>query len=215
MKIMNMNINISKRNIYIFIALCAVIFIASSLGVVREGFDDAGNKNKNKDKKNKNKNKKNKDMDKDDESDTDTDTGIGTGTGAGNIMNEYGSYTAPAGNTVLFDMQDLTKSCNRKPKKNKNKNNNIYDEDDDSSSNNNQMDEDLYMLKSEIVPPVCPACPNVTVCSKCGGKPAPPCPPCARCPEPAFECKKVPNYTSNNTEYLPRPVLADFSQFGM
>jgi hypothetical protein len=201
-----MNINISKRNICIFIALCAVIFIASSLGVVREGFDDANKKNKNI-----NMNKKNMD----EELDTDTDTGSDTGTG--NIMNEYGSYTAPAGNTVLFDMQDLTKSCNRKPKKNKNKNknNNIYDEDDVSISNNNQMDEDLYMLKSEIVPPVCPACPNVTVCSKCGGKPAPPCPPCARCPEPAFECKKVPNYTSNNTEYLPRPVLTDFSQFGM
>jgi hypothetical protein len=42
-----------------------------------------------------------------------------------------------------------------------------------------------------------------------------PCPPCGRCPEPAFECKKVPNYNSNNNKYLPRAVLADFSQFGM
>jgi hypothetical protein len=74
-------------------------------------------------------------------------------------------------------------------------------------------DEDLYILKSQIVPPVCPACPSTTTCPR--DTPPPPCPPCARCPEPAFECKKVPNYASNNSQYLPRPVLSDFSQFGM
>ena len=74
-------------------------------------------------------------------------------------------------------------------------------------------DEDLYILKSEVVPPVCPACPVRTACPR--QKPCPPCPPCARCPEPAFECKKVPNYKTNNSQYLPRPVLTDFSQFGM
>jgi hypothetical protein len=45
--------------------------------------------------------------------------------------------------------------------------------------------------------------------------PPPPCPPCGRCPEPSFDCKKVPNYASTNSEYLPSPVLSDFSQFGM
>lgn len=73
-------------------------------------------------------------------------------------------------------------------------------------------DQDLYILKSQIVPPVCPACPSV--CPNGGSsEPPPPCPPCARCPEPAFDCKKVPNYSSSNSAYLPRPVLADFSQF--
>ena len=48
-----------------------------------------------------------------------------------------------------------------------------------------------------------------------GGNKCPPCPPCARCPEPAFECKKVPNYRSTDDRYLPKPVLNDFSQFGM
>lgn len=43
----------------------------------------------------------------------------------------------------------------------------------------------------------------------------PPCPACARCPEPAFECKKVPSYSSQNDSKLPRPMMADFSQFGM
>jgi len=88
-------------------------------------------------------------------------------------------------------------------------------------------DEGLYILKSEIVPPVCPACPTFN-CPR--EKPCPPCPACERCPEPAFECKKVPNYNvSNVDEYLPsasnffgmseisnkqpRPVLTDFSQF--
>lgn len=87
--------------------------------------------------------------------------------------------------------------------------------------------EDLYILKSEIVPPVCPACPTF---SSPREKPCPPCPSCERCPEPAFDCKKVPNYSvSNVDEFLPsasnffgmsqinnttpRPLLNDFSQF--
>lgn len=76
-----------------------------------------------------------------------------------------------------------------------------------------QGQEDLYILKSQVIPPVCPACPTMTSCPNT--KPPPPCPPCARCPEPAFECKKVPNYNSSDSRYLPLPVLSDFSQFGM
>jgi hypothetical protein len=82
-------------------------------------------------------------------------------------------------------------------------------------------EEDMYILKSQVVPPVCPVCPSVAAAaaiakenndiSKC-----PPCPACARCPEPSFECKKVPNYRSaGQNEYLPVPVLSDFSSFGM
>jgi hypothetical protein len=77
--------------------------------------------------------------------------------------------------------------------------------------------EDLYILKSEVVPPVCPACPapimqcpDKTDLTKC-----PPCPPCARCPEPAFDCKKVPNYGAFNQDFMPVPVMNDFSTFGM
>ena len=82
-----------------------------------------------------------------------------------------------------------------------------------SSSQIAAGNEDLYILKSQIVPPVCPMCPSNTSCPR--QEAPPPCPPCARCPEPSFECKKVPNYSTNNDQYLPRPVLADFSQFGM
>lgn len=84
---------------------------------------------------------------------------------------------------------------------------------DDKKSTVPEGDEDLYMLKSQMVPPVCPACPEVRACPR--EKPSPPCPPCARCPEPSFECKKVPNYSSKRNDSLPRAVLADFSQFGM
>ena len=72
-------------------------------------------------------------------------------------------------------------------------------------------DEDLYILKSEIVPPVCPKCPDSTVCPR--AKPCEPCPPCARCPEPAFTCKKVPNYQSRNQSELPMPMLNTFAAF--
>jgi hypothetical protein len=78
-------------------------------------------------------------------------------------------------------------------------------------------DEDLYILKSQVVPPVCPACTTMTYPreSKCR-----PCKPCGRCPEPSMTCKAVPNYnaignnnTANGSTYLPVPVLNDFSSF--
>ena len=77
------------------------------------------------------------------------------------------------------------------------------------------VDMSKYILKSEIVPPVCPKCPDSRTCPR--EKPAPPCPPCARCPEPAFECKKVPNYSAidaaNAGNILPMPRLNSFAQF--
>lgn len=77
--------------------------------------------------------------------------------------------------------------------------------------------EDLYILKSQVVPPVCPVCPSITSSSNDPDKESkcPPCAPCARCPEPSFECKKVPNYSAIDNAYLPQPVLSDFSTFGM
>ena len=84
---------------------------------------------------------------------------------------------------------------------------------------------DLYILKSQVVPPVCPACPPSIVknesTSTTSGNAAfdvskcPPCAPCARCPEPNFDCKKVPNYGVFNPSSMPVPVLNSFSTFGM
>lgn len=73
--------------------------------------------------------------------------------------------------------------------------------------------EDLYILKSQVVPPVCPACPTV-INTGIAKSECPPCPPCGRCPESSFECVKRPTYKPDNP-YLPVPVLSDFSAFGM
>lgn len=76
--------------------------------------------------------------------------------------------------------------------------------------------EDLYILKSEVVPPVCPACPPpIIVQSSHDDSKCQPCPACARCPEPNFDCKKVPNYSAMNKNLLPQPALSSFSSFGM
>ena len=73
-------------------------------------------------------------------------------------------------------------------------------------------DQDLYILKSQVVPPVCPKCPEATSCPRT--KKCAPCPPCGRCPEPAFECKKVPNYNvAPVSNELPRPMLNSFADF--
>jgi hypothetical protein len=133
-----------------------------------------------------------------------------------------------------------------------------------------------YILKSQIVPPVCPVCPSLVAANNsdsdsdsdsdsndndndnsngdddngdngdsgdsgdnsnngnngdgtCTSESCykgntykrevnvkcPPCPPCARCPEPAFDCKKVPTYKESDDRYLPKPILSDFSTFGM
>ena len=94
---------------------------------------------------------------------------------------------------------------------------------DNSETKNTQpleIENDKYMLKSQVVPPVCPKCPDLVLNAKELQKKmkesCPPCPPCARCPEPSFDCKKVPNYSSSNVgNYLPKPMLADFSNFSI
>tara|TARA_X000000368_G_C22535985_1_gene495608 strand:+ start:42 stop:506 length:465 start_codon:yes stop_codon:yes gene_type:complete len=73
-------------------------------------------------------------------------------------------------------------------------------------------DEDLYILKSQIVPPVCPKCPDVKKCDK--EKECAPCPAPKRCPDKPFECKMVPKYSDPNvSSHLPRPVLDSFDSF--
>ena len=131
--------------------------------------------------------------------------------------------TGPAKNSTL------TESPGTNVQMNANSLNDFYSQLPKGISRNNipEGDEDLYILKSEIVPPVCPACPTFD-CPR--EKPCPPCPACERCPEPAFECKKVPNYNvstvdkylpsasnffsmSNIDSKQPRAILNDFSQF--
>lgn len=72
--------------------------------------------------------------------------------------------------------------------------------------------EDMYILKSKIVPPVCPACPAAVQGDK---EKCPPCPACERCPESNFTCKKVPNYRNMDSNRLPDflPRMASSSHF--
>jgi len=91
-------------------------------------------------------------------------------------------------NAPMFNVSDTTTSTN--PNANANEQQGV------PKSRIPPGQENLYILKSEIVPPVCPACPQVNCGSCATAKKCPPCPPCARCPEPSFECKKVPNYNS-------------------
>jgi hypothetical protein len=72
-------------------------------------------------------------------------------------------------------------------------------------------EDDLYILKSQIVPPVCPAFPTACPKSKKSADECPACPACERCPEPSYDCKLVPNYESATN--LPVPLLNDFSSF--
>ena len=93
-------------------------------------------------------------------------------------------------------------------------------------------DEGLYILKSQVVPPVCPACPaygplaslsqnnsaensEATDSTTTDPNKCPPCPACERCPEPSYACKLIPNYGKPNNSIIPVPVLSAFSTFGM
>jgi hypothetical protein len=127
---------------------------------------------------------------------------VNTVTGPGG--NTAGAYTTPSGNTYTG---------------------NTYNGDTSAYYNSlppgiprNQIpagQEDLYILKSQVVPPVCPKCPDPILRTDTDVAQCPPCEPCGRCPEPAFDCKKVPNYNAFNQNYMPVPVLSDFSSFGM
>ena len=146
---------------------------------------------------------------------TNSNSNINTNQYYGPYGGSAGSVTGPYGNTAYYAQGPNGNTVAGVSNNNSSNNNEYYNTlppgIPKSQIPNGQ--EDLYILKSEIVPPVCPACPSSSSCPR--QEPCPPCPACARCPEPAFECKKVPNYDAINNEYLPAPVLNDFSQFGM
>ena len=132
--------------------------------------------------------------------------------------NSYSSYIAPAGDTVLYNKQPTQPKKPIQPIQPIQPTKPIIPPPTIPKHQIPRGDEDLYILKSEIVPPVCPVCPNLVSRPDTNSSKPPPCPPCGRCTEPAFECKKVPNYNSGNHEqdnFLPHPVLNNFSQVGM
>lgn len=90
----------------------------------------------------------------------------------------------------------------------KKKKKHTYDEDD-------KPDDDKYILKSQIVPPVCPKCPDVTVCPNNSSAPT------GWVPQPFVNKDYSTGYNVApgsgsgplTAAYEPRPMLTDFSQF--
>jgi len=154
------------------------------------------------------------------------DSSSSTPNSSSNNIDKYTSYTSDNNNNNVDDnnITNITPNNNSKPL--------ITNYDSSSYYNSKQGfnngipaseipkgSEDLYILKSQIVPPVCPVCPSPIIknCEKSGK--CPPCPAPQRCPsESDFICKKEPNYqniNSNVQKMLPLPVLNSFSSFGM
>jgi len=133
---------------------------------------------------------------------TDYNTAYSSSTYYGPNGGKASTYTGPAGNT--YATYDSSAYYNSLPQ-------------GIPRSQIPDGQEDLYILKTEVVPPVCPKCPDPIVQSpdnfdvtKC-----PPCPACKRCEEPSFECVKRPTYKAFNQDFMPMPVLNSFSTFGM
>jgi hypothetical protein len=83
-----------------------------------------------------------------------------------------------------------------------------------STANSNQSDSNETTNKKEEDDETSLLSKIAKMIAANGGKEMPPCPPCARCPEPAFTCEKIVNYRSPLVDnYLPTPVLNDFSNF--
>ena len=143
----------------------------------------------------------------------------------GSNYNPFGNSTDGNYQSVISDLEDIVIPGRRKRKHHRdngrmnNRENRFEDKlekkiehDERKMAQEAGVDMSKYILKSEVVPPVCPKCPDSRTCPR--QKPCPPCAPCARCPEPAFECKKVPNYNAATvSNILPLPRLNSFSAF--
>ncbi len=85
----------------------------------------------------------------------------------------------------------------------------------DEDDKPDEEDKDKYILKSQIVPPVCPKCPDVTVCPNNSNAPT------GWVPQPFVNKDYSSGYNVApgsgsgplTAAYEPRPMLTDFSQF--
>ena len=155
------------------------------------------------------------DMDDDDEEDNHESSTYTTYDGHGHGVHG-GVMTGPGGNSVGYATGPRGNRVISSTHNNPDNDPELYYDSLPQGVTTNMIppgDEDLYILKSQVVPPVCPACPSSSSCPRT--ELPPPCPPCGRCPEPSFECKKIPNYNAIDNNQLPMPVLNDFTTFGM
>lgn len=201
------------KKLHIFLILLFALILCCSLGNYhREGYTNNSNNNNNNNSPSNNISGRFADRTTDDYNNDNVD------------QSKLYDYNSSYNNDDLYKHKDsVTKGAINGSMMNDNISNDSNVSNNLNNSNNNGIprsqippgQEDLYILKSSIVPPVCPACPTVE-CGTCSTeKKCPPCPPCARCPEPAFECKKVPSYSSlGGSGKLPMPFMSDFSKFG-
>jgi hypothetical protein len=115
-----------------------------------------------------------------------------------NSSNEEYTSVTNIENTTINNNGDDKKD--KKDKKNNDKN------DNNTIANNNILSDEILKRQKSFYDR---SSSSENVSSQC-----PPCPACERCPEPAFTCEKVINYKSpSSKQYLPMPVLNDFSSF--
>lgn len=136
------------------------------------------------------------------------------------IIMYFSKNTEGMTSDILSDFNENIKTYSQlKDSYNKNNTVNVMDYTNPSNSQKGiplsqipKGEEDLYILKSQIIPPVCPKCPDlINNCSGGNGKnKCPPCPSCPRCPEPSVECKKVVKYTNYPQNDLPQINLNNF-----
>ena len=85
----------------------------------------------------------------------------------------------------------------------------------DKDEDEKEDDRDKYILKSQIVPPVCPKCPDVTVCPNNSSAPSGwvPSPFANRDYNSQYNVAPGSGSGPIASAYEPRPMLTDFSQF--
>jgi hypothetical protein len=99
-------------------------------------------------------------------------------------------------------------------KNDEDKNDEDKNDEDKNDEDKNDEDSDKYILKSQIVPPVCPKCPDVTVCPNNNNS-------TGFVPQPFANKDYSSGYNVApgsgsgplTAAYEPRPMLTDFSQF--
>ena len=104
-----------------------------------------------------------------------TPNGLDTGSGVDNMPEQGNASTDASGNT--YDPNSLADYTNNNNTNNNNNNNNNTNNNnnnnntnnDNNNDNNNDLNLDNYILKTQVVPPVCPSCPTCPSCSNgCG-----------------------------------------------
>jgi hypothetical protein len=125
-----------------------------------------------------------------------TSTEINQESQVSNSSNEEYNRVTNVENTTINNNSDSGKS-----------NSNMNANRNEKTIGNNNISSDEILKRQKTFYDSASASENVS--SQC-----PPCPACERCPEPAFACEKVINYKSpSSKQYLPLPVLNDFSSF--